>query len=75
MCVMVFLASRRTPAEFKCTPSVIRWSALMFLFSMNPQYLRVVTDFSRSLESPTFFRSGNDWCFRCMIDKIVTDVG
>ena len=29
MCVMMFLASKRTPTEFTCTPSVIRLSVLI----------------------------------------------
>ena len=47
----------------------------MFLLSMNPQCLRVVIDFSSSLASSTFFRSGSDWYLRCMMDEMVTDVG
>ena len=77
MCVMMFMASKRTPTvtEFTCTPSVIRWSVLMFLLSMNPQCLRVVIDFSSSLESSTFLRSDSDWYFRCMMEEMVTGVG
>ena len=70
----MFLASRRTPPEFTCNPSVIRWSVLMFLLSINPQCVRVVIDFSSSLASSTFFRSGSDWYLRCMMDEMVTDV-
>ena len=75
MCVMMFLASNRTPTEFTCTPSVIRWSVLMFLLSMNPHWLRVVIDFNSSLESSTCLRSDSDWYFRCMMDETVTGVG
>ena len=74
MCVMILLASTPTPTESKCTPFVIRWSAFMFVLSMNPQCLRVVIDFSSSLASSTFFRSGSDWYFQCMMDAMVTGV-
>ena len=74
MCVMIFLASTPTHRESKCTPSVISWSALMFLLSMNPQCLHVVIEFSSSLALSTFFRSGCDWYCRCMMDEMVTGV-
>ena len=47
----------------------------MLLLSINFQCLRVAIDFSRTLESSTFFRPGSDWYLRCMIDEMVTGVG
>ena len=35
MYVMMFLASKRTPTEFTCTPSVIRWSVCRAIECVN----------------------------------------
>ena len=72
MCVMMFLASRRTPTESKCTPSGIRWSALMFVLSMNPQCLRVVIDSSSSLASYAVQLQEEADCNEAIWCKLVT---